>query len=288
MTNNPLISLGDISAPVSVLIDRISNAVGGIARPGQIVRVAKAEAKAEIIRTKTKIEIDEIQERALQRFVFEETAKQNNIENITAKAVPLISEDANPEDMETDWITNFFDKSRLISDDEMQSLWANLLAGEANSPGTFSKRTINSVYSLNKSDALLFQSFCNFLWDIGPLIYDHENDTFKRHNITFNTLTHLDSIGLITFNPAVGYRKIGFPKKTRLEYFNNYIEIEFDKDKNNEMKSGQVLFTTTGAELSKVCIFQMDNDYFNLTVEKMKSFRNMKIININGTPQIED
>ena len=34
--------------------------------------------------------------------------------------------------MEEDWIANFFDKCRIVSDSEMQSLWARVLAGEAN------------------------------------------------------------------------------------------------------------------------------------------------------------
>ena len=105
----------------------------------------------------------------------EEAKKQSNIEEITAKALPQVDENAQPQNMEDDWITNFFDKCRLISDEEMQILWSKVLAGEANSPGTYSKRTVNFLGSLDKSDAFLFQSLCNFCWSIDniavPLIY---------------------------------------------------------------------------------------------------------------------
>jgi hypothetical protein len=41
-----LISIPDLSKPATVLIEKISDAVGGIAKPWQTVRVARAEAKA--------------------------------------------------------------------------------------------------------------------------------------------------------------------------------------------------------------------------------------------------
>ena len=56
----------------------------------------------------------------------EEAIKQRNIESITAKALPQVEESATPQNIENDWIANFFDKSRLISDDEMQVLWSRL------------------------------------------------------------------------------------------------------------------------------------------------------------------
>ena len=43
MADNPLVNLGDLSKPAVVLVEKISDAVGGIFKPYQIVRVAKAE-----------------------------------------------------------------------------------------------------------------------------------------------------------------------------------------------------------------------------------------------------
>jgi len=42
------------------------------------------------------------------RFFSEEAKKQQNIESITAKALPELAEAATPERLEDDWITNFF------------------------------------------------------------------------------------------------------------------------------------------------------------------------------------
>ncbi len=200
---NSLINLGDISKPATVLIEKVSEALGGYFKPHQIKRVAKAEAEAEIIRAQAQIEVTDLQRRALGRFVVEEAKKQDNIEKITEKAIPQLEDSATPQDVEDDWITNFFDKCRIISDDEMQSLWAKVLAGEANSPGSYSKRTVNFLGSLDKADAHLFSSLCGFGWflgDVVPLIYSSEEPIYNYQNINFNTLSHLDDIGLVSFN----------------------------------------------------------------------------------------
>src|ERR1035437_5626993 len=114
MSDNPLIKLGDLTKPATVLIEKISEAVGGVFKPWQIVRVAKAEAVADQLRAESHIQISELQQRALRRFLVEEGKKQSNIEDITEKALPLLSEESKPQDIEDDWITKFFDKSIII------------------------------------------------------------------------------------------------------------------------------------------------------------------------------
>jgi len=161
---NNLINLGDLSKPATELINRVSDAVGGIAKPWQMKRVARAEVEAEKIRAEGSVEISEIERRGLERLVREEGQKQENIENITAKAIPNLGSEAKPENIEKDWLTHFFDRSRLVSDEEMQTLWANLLAGEANAPGQFSRRTVELVGTFDKKDAQLFTDLCKFVW----------------------------------------------------------------------------------------------------------------------------
>lgn len=46
MSGNSLIDLGKLAEPATKLIEKVSDAVGGIAKPWQIKRVASAEAAA--------------------------------------------------------------------------------------------------------------------------------------------------------------------------------------------------------------------------------------------------
>jgi len=59
-----LINFGELSKPATVLIEKISEAVGGIFKPYQIKRVARAEAEVSKIKVQADIEISEIQQRA--------------------------------------------------------------------------------------------------------------------------------------------------------------------------------------------------------------------------------
>jgi hypothetical protein len=243
-----------------VLIEKISDALGGYFKPWQIRRVARAEAEADkikaIAQVEGQIEVADLTRRALGRFLIEETKKQDNMESITSKSIPLLKDDSKPQEIEDDWITNFFDKCRLISDEEMQSLWAKILAGEANSPGTYSKRTANFLGSLDKSDATLFSTLCGFGWfmgDVVPLVFTFDGDIYKEHGITFNVIKHLDDIGLLSYESLTGFTKTGFPKKIIIFYYGKPINIEFNNETNNAIEIGKVLLSKIGQELAPIC-----------------------------------
>src|SRR5688500_1347539 len=90
------------------LVEKVFDALGGIFGPIQTVRNAKAEATSEKIKAMANIEINELRNRAMNRFVLEEAIKQANIESITQKAVKDLTEDARPDQVENDWIAHFF------------------------------------------------------------------------------------------------------------------------------------------------------------------------------------
>jgi hypothetical protein len=253
------------------LIERVSDAVGGIFKPHQIKRIAKAEAAAEKIKTLEKIEISEIEQRAFTRLVKEEGKKQENIERITFQAAQQLGDKAKPEDLDDDWIVNFFEKCRTVSDNEMQILWAKILAGEATTPGTYAKRTVNFVPNLDKNDCQMFTKLCTFGWQIGgltPLVFDIPHEIYEKHDITFDVLKHLDDIGLITFNHVSGFRRMGIPKNFVVLYYGQPLGLEFPKDENNDLQIGNVLLTKIGEELAPICGSNRSDEFFQYVVEK--------------------
>jgi len=275
---NPLIKMdfGDLSKPVTVLIEKISDAVGGWFRPAQIKRIAQAEVEAEKIRVVNGIEISEIQERALVRMLHREEKRQKNIERITTVAIEDLRADAKPENMENDWLSHFFDKCQLVSDAEMQSLWGRLLAGEANHPGTFSRRTVELVSTLDKTDAMLFTNLCKFAWSIGeqtPLIFDQTVAHYSSQGITFGALTHLDDIGLATFNNFTNFLVKDLPKYVLVNYYGRTVGIEFSQQAGNHLNVGKVLLTKVGKQLASICgSTPAADDFFNYACETWKGF----------------
>lgn len=251
-----LVDVTGLSKPADTLIKKVSGAVGGIFEPWQIKRVAKAEAEAKMIAAKADIEVTDLHRRATHRWFEEEARRQQNMEAITMKAASQLEPGADAANMEDDWITNFFDKSRIVSDEEMQTLWASVLAGEANQPGSFSKRTVNYLGDLDKRDAEAFVALCRFGWVIGeftPLIFDVQKPIYKDHGINFVTLTHLESIGLAKFNNLAGFQRLGLPKTFTVAYGDSPLVLEFAKEQDNELEIGHVLLTQAGKELARVC-----------------------------------
>jgi hypothetical protein len=251
-----LINLGELSRPATVLVKKISDAIGGIFRPHQIRRIAQAEAEAEKIRAVSQLEITALQDRAISRFFIEEAKKQYNIETITSKALPLLEDGASPQNIEDDWIAHFFDKCRLISDEDMQTLWSKVLAGEANRPGRYSKRTISLISSLDKGDAELFRRLCSFVWQIGdlvPLIYNDADEIYTASEVYFNSLIHLEETGLISFLPVTGYRRKGLPQRLAVLFYAKPFIIEFPRLENNNLPIGMVLLSQAGQQLAPIC-----------------------------------
>lgn len=268
---NSLINLGDISKPVTVLIEKVTNAVGVLYEPRRIKNRAEAEAQADKIKALASIELNEIQQRGIDRLVQQEARKQENIESITAQAARALEEDAKVEELEEDWVAHFFKQCDMVSDKEMQSLWSRLLSGEATRPGTFSKRTVDFVASMDKKDAKLFAELCQFCWFAGdfiPLVLDVNDDVFKDKGINFGSLKHLDAIGLISFEFNSGFRRMGFQKCGQILYFDILTLIEFDKDIDNEIKTGKVLLTQAGQELALICGAQKNNEFYEYIIDK--------------------
>ena len=254
--NKTLTNLSGLSKPMELLIEKMASAAGILYEPTRIQKKAIAEAMSNELKAVSDIRITDIRRRAANRFVEEQTLMQGNMESVTTKALPDINEDARPNDIEDDWIMNFFDRVRLVSDEQMQTLWAKLLAGEANTPGSYSKRTINLLSSLDKSDAEEFSNLLRFTWfvcDFAPIIYSLEHEIYKTNKITFGSLTHLNSIGLINLASVGGYNRRGLPKNIRTCYHaGTILDIEFPSELNS-LEVGSVLLTQSGMDIGKLC-----------------------------------
>ena len=282
---NSLINLGDLAKPVTVLVEKISDAFGGSFRPRQTRRVAEAEAdatviraeaeqKAAVIRAETDIEITDLNRRAANRWMNEEAQRQSNMEDVAGLAMPMVSEDARPDDMDNDWIVNFFDKSRLVSDKEMQALWARILAGEANAPGSYSKRTVNILSDFDKYDAELFRSLCGFVWSFGeepqPMVFNFRDSIYKDNGLRYSDFQHLETIGLIRFNISSYIFYFDQDEDPVISYYGR--SLVFDAPSTSpEFNYGQVMLTRSGAELVAVCRGEEVSGFYEYAIGRLPS-----------------
>ncbi|WP_426287624.1 DUF2806 domain-containing protein [Luteibacter sp. E-22] len=94
------------------------------------------------------------------RESFQSQVRQENVEAITSIAAgQLIGEEAvSSANVEQDWINRFFRYAEDVSSEEMQKVWAKLLAGEVLRPGSFSLRTMEFIKGLSISEARMIDN----------------------------------------------------------------------------------------------------------------------------------
>jgi len=263
---------------VAVFIKKVADAIGVIYEPTRIEKKAKAEAKANEIKALSDAKTDkikalsiqnisEIQNRELKSLVYEHGKKLKNMERIIAYAASQIKDDAKPEKLDEDWISHFFEKCRIVSDREMQSLWSRILAGEANKPGSISKRTIELVSTLDNSDANLFTQFCTFtiLFDERriPIVFNSETTIYREKGIDFESLNHLESIGFIKLDYSRSFCLYKLPQNFIFFYFGISISFKLRPDCNITLKTGKALLTQIGQELAPICGAQINYEFLN-------------------------
>jgi hypothetical protein len=203
------VDCGDLPKTALVLIEKISDAIGAACLPWQIERVAAAEGRAALTKTEYTIKAMDLQRRAASRVIADEIRQQQNIEDTVKRAIPDLKETANPTALDDDWIRNFFDKSGRFSGEQMQALFARVLAGQANLPGSFSRRAVNLLADMEVEDAHMFATLCSYAFGAKhdtPVILNVEHPIYSECGIDSSMLRHLQSIGLVIYDEVNPFR----------------------------------------------------------------------------------
>jgi hypothetical protein len=293
MAKNSIVDLGSLTKPAEILTERVCDAVGAIYKPRQIRNIAKAESDAELIKAKAEIaksklmraaDIEEggIAERAIARLISEEVQKQYNSEEVLSKAIDKLRPNAQPEAIETDFLSRTMSKASATSDEGFQELWASILAGEANSPGSISKRTVDIVDTLSKKDAELFTAVCSACFRLGNhlILFSTKSilKVFEDEGIKYEDFVHLSSIGLLSPHSSglqLTFKTKSHPFRLPVHGLEGHFWIEFCKQKEeHSIDTGAYMLTTTGTELHSICDAAPRPDIFDALIsDQMKNDR---------------
>jgi hypothetical protein len=253
--------LGKFAKPVDTFIKVVAAFIGVRYEPKRIIKDAEAKAIARRIEATTDVEVELIY-RSLERRIRDDIRSQENVEAVVRKAIPLVSEEAKPRDMNTDWMAHFFENARMYSDEEMQILWAKVLAGEVNAPGKFSRGTVALLSTIDKRDAELFATVRRFCINLEgvfiPLIYKLNDKIYQTNGINSQVLIRLEETGLVRFAPMYSAeyetRTIDRLKKRRfIEYFGERIWFKQGDQGGDAVATGAVTLTQAGRELAPIC-----------------------------------
>jgi hypothetical protein len=251
--------------PLEKLVETISQGIGIRYKPKatrneadaeayKIEVLAKAEAKALIIRSEAE---SEIALRAQERLFTLEINRQNNLENIIDKSIKHLDETVSETPVDDDWRTRFFNKAQDISTDELQEVWAKILANEIKSPGNISMRTLDVLCNLSKDEADLFLKLVSLKFsDIYVMKFGNGTNELNQFDITYGDILVLREAGLI-FNQDDIHAKLDIEKNE--DNINGAI-IEFGNKKyfvtrktaTSTYNFPVLSFTSSGSEIASI------------------------------------
>lgn len=198
-----------------------------------------------------------------------------------------------------DWFAYWHEKSKLVSDEHIQQAWAKILNSEVNSQGSISKRALEFLSRVEKSELEVFSKLCQFEVQVAeslyqPMIledyYDEGNvymentpdrsgmpfnqtipDIYIQHGIIQHELEYLEEIELIKISRIAGGIRHSWVKD--VSYFN--IDITMKKRTENQtMWLGYIEYTKIGSELAKSIRNDMQpiEGFIEILIEKWKHF----------------
>lgn len=211
------------------LIDVVSLGIGTLYRPRQIRKEADAQAYAIRVIGKAQAEVEtearlielETEERISKRIIARESKRQDNIDAIVEMAANnLKGESVSEEPVDIDWATRFFGIVQDVSREEMQILWARILAKEIERPSSFSMRTLEVLRNISFNEAETFEKVAQFI-------------LFQNDYFIYNNETVLDQFG-------IHYLDLALLKECGLLQSGDLVKKNYDSKPDRDMVAGIV------------------------------------------------
>ena len=128
-----------------------------------IIAKAQAEARSTLVSPEAVVEGEvDFGNLVEQRIRFQEEKRQANIGSVVRKAALQLGDgEVQDHEVDHDWTARFFSDVQDVSTEETQELYAKILAGEVERPGSTSVRTLSILRDLDQSTAMLFRTQCS-------------------------------------------------------------------------------------------------------------------------------
>lgn len=209
--------------------------------------------------------------------------KYSNQQDILYESMKYLDDNARPESLDDDWLVNFMEKAGNISNKDIQSIYAKILAEEASKPGMISRNLINTIAVMDHELADAFRRLSKAIvylqGDNGEepeiVLPIHEEKGKYHQIISFMDLVNLTSIGLVEYAVSFGSAYIWDVKEATVRYGDERFIL---RSQNNKIPIGDVNLTRSGIELSKIIVSEVDATYLSQIKEFWRE-RGIEIIN---------
>lgn len=245
--------------PLKRLIELMASATGATARGIRLD--AKAKGDARLIDAQTSSDVADIQA-GIKEF------REGNLCSIANKALPII-EDVKNAAVDPDWMIQWLDKAQDVSDDDMQTLWAKILAGEANTKGKFSKWALHTVSMMSKDDAVNLARFASCQWNFGrdkqTIIYWMNDEMRKTLQVNER---QMELLGFVKFDSLANFTLDVKSRSGSASYFGEQIVMTVSESL--KLVIGNAYLTLLGEEIMSLCDAKPNQEYKKLCLSKWK------------------
>ncbi|MGP2869142.1 DUF2806 domain-containing protein [Serratia nevei] len=115
-----------------------------------------------------------------------------------AEEILLNSEAPTPDkSIDDDWLVRWRDNASKTSNEDVQMLWAQVLAGELKSPGDFSLRTLNFINTINQHEASLIERIAAHVVNYELIFKVSSKGSPLGESISYPDLLYLEELGII-------------------------------------------------------------------------------------------
>lgn len=297
MSDMKVIEVSDIlglSQPLTKLVETIARGVGIVYEPTHKKRMAKATAEEiQIIANEcqknlqfpitydkgqvsvsTNQQFVELAQRAVLRTLNQEMNKQQNIESIVHFAEENLKQETkvSEEPVSQTWLSNFFEFSGHIEEEDLQKIWGKLLAGEIKQPNSYSLRTLNTLKNMTSNEARIFQSLSSFVVmgeEKGFLPYDNKLHT--KYDIEYENILLLDDCGLINSQGETNCVFSFKPNNVEQLYNNNFVaELHKKNCVDTDVQLDVYPLTSAGRELFNIVSKDSNLNFFKDIIKKIE------------------
>ncbi|SHN56658.1 Protein of unknown function [Butyrivibrio hungatei DSM 14810] len=202
--NYSLFNFDGASDVVNNLINKLASATGWIVNHDTAHRIAQKTFIKDIQNS----DIDPVSKALLISQSGKIIRERTNQHNTLSIAINSITKADKIEDVDNDWIVQFMESVKNISDVEFQKVWALIFASECSKPGSVPKSLLFVLQRMDKNDAELFVRFSSLVVKVcgvpAPCLFDefYESGKEKRgiyetSGMTYEDLTQLEALGLV-------------------------------------------------------------------------------------------
>lgn len=241
-------NLTGLSDPLCKLIDVCANGISALAAPMLYSKMerAKRESLEKNARVNNEITIkNAIAEQLREKIVVGRDRREiQNMAEVIGLSADLIKclSSVSTEPVDPDWSARFFDNVKNCSDEQIKTLWAQILAGEIVQPGRFSLRTLDMLKNMSKNDAKLIVKHS----------YRITQDALATKDMPAMDLVQLGDIGFISENSLIHNIKLEKDTRRIVHQSSSHVLIVHDIRSNGRTYIDVHALTQAGRELSSL------------------------------------